>query len=91
MQFEDLPLPDKLVWTYAVETDLEGTTTNIEFFGMSESGEVVASRTVPIFDISTNLVPVNATESKPVDLPPASPSLPKTKKDKASDSEEHDE
>jgi len=91
MLFDDLPIPEKLVWVYAVETDLEGTTTNIEFFGMSESGEVVASRTVPIFDISTNLVAINTTESEPVELPPASASLPKTRKDKASDSEEHDE
>jgi len=87
----DLPIPEKLVWVYAVETDLEGTTTNIEFFGMSESGEVVASRTVPIFDTTTNLVAINSTESEPVDLPPASASLPKAKDDKASDSEEHDE
>lgn|GEM_PF-1010410 len=91
MLFDDLPIPEKLVWVYAVETDLEGTTTNIEFFGMSESGEVVASRTVPIFHTPTNLVAINTTESEPVDLPPASASLPRTRKDKASDSEEHNE
>lgn len=91
MQFDDLPLPEKLVWTYAVETDLEGNTTNVEFFGMSESGEVIASRTVPIFNVPANLVAISNHESAPVDLPPASASLPKTKKDKASDSEEHDE
>mgnify|MGYP003115611409 CR=1 FL=1 len=87
----DLPIPEKLVWVYAVETDLEGITTNIEFFGMSESGEVIASRTVPIFDVTANLVDVSNTESEPVDLPAASPSLPKIRKDKTSDSEEHDE
>lgn len=90
MHFDNLPLPEKLVWVYAVETDLEGITTNIEFFGMSESGEVVASRTVPIFNVSTNLVVINSGVSEPVDMPPASASLPKTKKDKASDSEDHD-
>jgi len=90
MLFNDLPIPEKLVWVYAVETDFEGFTTNIEFFGMSESGEVVASRTVPLFNISTNLVAINSDVSEPVDLPPASASLPKAKKDKASDSEEHD-
>jgi hypothetical protein len=88
--FDDLSVPEKLVWAFAVETDLEGTTTNIEFFGMSQSGDVVASRTVPIFNTLANLVAINNSESAPVDLPPASASLPKTRKDKASDSEEHD-
>ena len=87
----DLPVPEKLVWVYAVETDLEGVTTNIEFFGMSDSGEVVASRTVPLFDVYTTLVAVGITESPPVELPPAPASLPKKKEDKAPDSEEHDE
>lgn len=91
MLFDDSPMPEKLVWAYAIETDLEGTTTNIEFFGMSESGAIIASRTVPIFDISTNLVAINTTESEPVELQPASPSLPKSREDKASDSEEQDE
>lgn len=89
--FEDLPIPEKLVWAFAVETDLEGTTTNIEFFGMSESGDVVASRTVPIFNIPANLVSVSNDESVPVDLPPASASLPKARKDKVSSEEVHDE
>lgn len=89
--FDDLPLPEKLVWVYAVETDLEGITTNIEFFGISEFGEVVASRTVPIFGISTNLVAINSNESEPVDLPAASASLPKIRKSKTSGSEENDE
>lgn len=89
--FDELPIPDKLVWTYAVETDLEGNTTNIEFFGMSESGEVVALHTVPIFGTPTSLVGISSSESKPVDLPPAQPSLPRTRKNKVSDSEEQDE
>tara|TARA_R110000772_G_scaffold170799_4_gene282797 strand:+ start:5338 stop:5946 length:609 start_codon:yes stop_codon:yes gene_type:complete len=87
----DAPIPEKLVWVYAVSTDLEGVTTNIEFFGMSESGEIIASRTVPIFGAYTNLVSVDVTESAPVELPPAVASLPKMKKDKASNTEEHDE
>lgn len=89
--FDELPIPDKIVWAYAVETDLEGSTTNIKFLGMSESGEVLASRTVPIFGTLTNLVGISSSESEPVDLPPAQPSLPRTRKDKASDSEEQDE
>ncbi len=87
----DSPIPEKLVWVYAVETDLEGTTTNIEFFGMTESGEVIASRTVPIFDIASNIVAINSVESEPVDLPAASASLPKAATDKVSNSKEHDE
>lgn len=87
--FEDIPIPTKLVWVYAVETDLEGTTTNIEFFGMSESGQVIASRTVPIFDAPSQLVGIDSTDNSPVDLPPAFASLPK-KKAKESNSEEHD-
>lgn len=83
MLFDDLPIPKKLVWAYAVETDLEGVITNVEFLGISESGEVVASRTVPpIFDISTKPVAINTIECEPVELPPASASLPKTRKGK---------
>lgn len=88
MQFSDLPLPEKLVWVYAVETDLEGITTNIEFYGMTESGEIIASRTVPLHGVSVtaNIVEINTNKSESVDLPPASASLPKTKKDKTSNS-----
>jgi hypothetical protein len=87
----DSNIPEKLVWVYAVETDLEGFTTNIEFFGMTEWGEVIASRTVPIFDVSYGLYPINNSESESVDLPPAFVSLPKQKKSKVANSEEHDE
>jgi hypothetical protein len=84
----NLPIPEKLVWAYAVETDLEGVTTNIEFFGMSESGEIVASRTVPLHNDYTNIIAINIHDSEPADLPAAPVSLPKTKKDKAANSEE---
>ena len=87
--FDDLPIPEKIVLVYAVETDIEGATTHIEFFGMSESGEVLASRTVPIFTAGTHLVAINAHENEPVDLPPATVSLPRIRKDKVS--QEHDE
>lgn len=90
MLFE-LPIPEKLVWVYAVETDLEGTTTNIEFFGMSESGAVVASRTVPIFSTYTNVIGIVKSESAPVELPPATVSLPKKDKDKVTGLEEHNQ
>lgn len=89
--FTDMPVPEKLVWVYAIETDLEGITTNIEFFGLTESGEVIASRTVPLFDVYANVVDISVTERAPVDLPAAPVSLPKTKEDKVLGSEEHGE
>jgi len=79
------PLPSKLVWTYAIETDSEGLTTNVEFFGMSESGQIVASRIVPIFSEILNVVPINNQHSEPADLPPAPVSLPTNKKFKKID------
>src|SRR5699024_4019879 len=56
--FPNIFLPEKLVWAYAVETDLEGNTTNIEFVGMNSAGEVVASRTVQLFDLYGDVVDV---------------------------------
>lgn len=76
----ETPIPEKLVWVYAVETDLEGATTNIEFFGMSESGDVVASRVVPIFNTDANLIDIAEPESAPVELLPATAKLPKKDK-----------
>lgn len=79
----DLPIPDKIVWVYAIETDLEGITTNIEFFGMSQSGEIIASRTVPLHGDFTSVVAIGSNENNPADLPAAPVTLPKTLKDKA--------
>lgn len=73
-------IPETLVWAYAVETDREGNTTNIEFFGMTETGDAVASRTVPIHSVASTLVPISATESVPAELPAAPVSLPKIKR-----------
>lgn len=80
---EDTPIPEKLVWAFAVETDSEGLTTNIEFLGMSDTGDVVASRRVPLHDISSVLIPIPMTESVPAELPAAPVSLPGLKKGKA--------
>lgn len=87
----DIPIPEKLIWVYAIETDFEGITTSIQFYGMSEFGEVIASRAVPIFDASATLVGISNTESEPVELPPASPSLPKVRKGNVSGSEEQNQ
>nr|WP_134331588.1 hypothetical protein [Pseudomonas sp. HS-2] len=81
-------IPDKLVWAYAVETDIEGLTTNIEFFGMSESGDVISSRTVPIHSIPAVPVSIGRIESAPKDLKPAPVSLPAPDQDKKAKNDE---
>lgn len=69
-------IPEKIVWAYAVETDLDGNTTNIEFFGMDESGDIIASHIVPIHQVANSVViPVSTSEASPVDLPAAAVSL----------------
>lgn len=78
----DMNIPEKLVWVYAVETDMEGVTTNIEFYGMSESGEVVASRTIPLVRDYITLVAMSNVRSEPTNLPAAPVSLPKGNKAK---------
>lgn len=83
-------IPERLIWAYAVETDTEGLTTNIEFFGMSEAGDVIASRTVPLHAVAGNLVAINA-ESAPAELAPAPVSLPKLKHRKAENDESQED
>lgn len=78
----DLEVPDVLVWAYAVETNNEGLTTNIEFIAMDEMGDVIASRTVPLNNIARTLYAVTTTESAPVDVPAAPVYLPRVGKDK---------
>ena len=69
-------IPEKLFWAYAIETDLEGNTTNIEFFGAGESGDIVASHTVPIHNVTSAVItPIKAVEAAPVELPAAAVSL----------------
>jgi len=83
-----MALPEKLVWAYAVETDIEGLTTNIEFFGMSESGDVISSRTIPLHNIPAIPISISRTESTPKVLKPAPVSLPRPKQDKKTESGE---
>ena len=84
----NLELPEKLVWAFAVETDTEGLTTNIEFFGMSEVGDVIASHNVPLHNVASALVALDTIECTPADLPAAPVSLPVRKKDKAENDEQ---
>ncbi len=85
--FSDVVFPAKLVWAFAVETDAEGVTTNIEFLGMDEAGDVIASRAIPLHSVHGRLVPAGTPESEPVELPPAHVSLPKVKEQRIEDDE----
>lgn len=80
---QNTDIPEKLVWAYVVETDAEGLTTNIEFLGMSEAGDIIASRRIPLHNRAFKLVEIAANESKPAELNPAPVSLPKLKVVKA--------
>ena len=71
-------VPSKLIWAYAVETDLDGNTTNIEFFGMTESGEIVAARTLPIYSIASKPTSIDSKVETGVDIPPVAISLSKS-------------
>ncbi|BBM03948.1 hypothetical protein [Microbulbifer sp. GL-2] len=74
--FLEVGAPEKIVWTYVVETDKEGTTTNIEFLGIGEDGNVFASHVVPIHQVNKAVMtPMKPSESAPVELPSAAVSL----------------
>lgn len=86
----NIAIPERLIWAFAVETDSEGLTTNIEFFGMSEAGDVIASRSVPLHSVAGNLVSIKVAESAPAELAPAPVSLSKFKNRKAENDESHE-
>ncbi len=73
--FPNVEMPEKLVWAYAIETDTEGLTTNIQFFAMTENGIVIAAHNVPIHNVLSTLYPINTFESTPTNLEPAPVSL----------------
>ncbi len=77
-------IPDKTFWAFAVETDVEGQTTSIEFFGMSESGEVIASHSVPLEPVLSKIYPINPPHITSTNLGPAPVSLPSIDEVKAS-------
>lgn len=72
----DNEIPEKLFWAFAVETDIEGLTTNIEFFAMGEDSNVIAAHSVPLHNVVRTLYAIKTSESAPVDIPAASVSLP---------------
>lgn len=73
-------IPEKLAWAFAVETDAEGFTTNIEFFAMSKFGDVIASHNIPLHNAVGTLYAIKTSESLPVNLTPAPVSLPGVRK-----------
>lgn len=78
-------IPEKLFWAFAVETNVEGLTTNIEFFAMSETGNVIASRHIPLHNIMSDLSDLgdfDTLENIP-ETPAAPVSLSSVRKDKA--------
>lgn len=88
----DLPASNELIWAFAVETDAEGYTTNVEFFGMTTAGEIVASRRVPIHRIDAH-VPADLKQkaSESVHVQPAKVSLASAVKKKASNDNERED
>ncbi len=66
---------DRIVWSYAVETDIEGITTNIEFIGLTENGQVIASRRVPILKPMLEPISLDDTTSQTIKQNPAKVSL----------------
>lgn len=72
----NIEIPEKLFWAFAVETDVEGITTSIEFFAMSEDSEVISAHNVPLQNVVRTLYAVKTSESAPVDIPAATVTLP---------------
>lgn len=70
--FTDLEdIPD-LVWSFALETGPEGEVVALQFVGLTDLGEVIALREVPIDELQAPLVSVGQEEHQPVTLPPVS-------------------
>ena len=83
--------PEQIAWNFAVETDHEGYAVNISFVGISDSNQAVSLHKVPLIENVPAIIEVSGPEQSPVELPAAPVSLPKLKKDKASDKEGHEE
>jgi hypothetical protein len=74
----DLECVPSLVWSYAMETGPAGEVVSIQFVGLTESGEVVAQRNIPIDGMQTPVTGVATEDFEPVSLPAPSLSLRKT-------------
>lgn len=78
--FSDLEEAPSLVWSYAMETGPEGEVIGLQFVGLTDDGDVIARREVPIDEIQTPLSVVSSEELEPFSAPPAPLSVRKTPK-----------
>mgnify|MGYP003655176635 FL=1 len=74
-ELEDIP---NLVWSYAMETAPGGEVLSLQFVGLTDFGEVIARRNVPVDEMLTPLSSISVEEYKPVSLPAASVSIKQT-------------
>lgn len=84
--FTDLEDVPDLVWSFALETGPEGEVVALQFVGLTDLGEVVALREVPIDEFQAPLVSVGHEDYKPVSLPPASLGIRKQPRKEAEES-----
>lgn len=67
---KDPSIPEKIIWAYAIETDLDGNTTNVEFFGMSLEGDIISSVTIDIWgEKPQTIVSIDQNTEEPVEQP----------------------
>ena len=76
-----------LVWSYAMETGIDGEVISLQFIGITSFGTVVAKQDVPIDMAQVHLVDVTGDEYEPVDLPPVSLEL-KSEEESGEDSDD---
>ncbi len=74
----DSSIPEELIWAFAVETDIDGKSCNVEFIGMSEGGDIIASQRISINNVEgAVIVPIDSHDEGPVELAEAEVTLPK--------------
>ncbi|GAA5127193.1 hypothetical protein [Alloalcanivorax gelatiniphagus] len=78
--FEDLEGIPNLVWSYALETGPEGEVVSLQFVGLTDYGQVVAQREVPIDGMLAPIAGVAAEDYEPVSLPAAPVTVRRTPK-----------
>ncbi|KAA1175699.1 hypothetical protein FWJ25_00750 [Marinobacter salinexigens] len=87
-ELEDIP---NLVWSYAMETGPGGEVLSLQFVGLTDFGEVIAQRDVPVDEMLTPLSSIYDEEYKPVSLPAASVSIRQNPRPKTGNEEETEE
>jgi len=83
-ELEDIP---NLVWSYAMETGPGGEVVSLQFVGLTDFGEVIAQRDVPVDGMLAPLGGISIEEYKPVSLPAASVSIRQTPKPETGNNE----